>query len=101
MRAFPWRDVPTHCMNTPGIIKAQALSTSELNELLEPWLGEGNIGENLPIPAMISVTLSETAFTSKFKDAVLCVWHLQSIFVRALGTKTNSKLNLSALLQAI
>lgn len=42
---------------TPGIISARALEKHELQALLEPWLGAGNVTEDLPIPAMIEVVL--------------------------------------------
>lgn len=44
---------------TPGVARAEALSRQELVTLLEPWLGAGNVSTDLPIPAMIAVTLEE------------------------------------------
>lgn len=42
---------------TPGVDSARQLSRSEAERLLEPWLGVGNVTDDLPIPAMIDVTL--------------------------------------------
>lgn len=41
--------------NTPGIEEAVEMSDRELLALLEPWLGVGNVTDDLPIPAMVSV----------------------------------------------
>lgn len=41
--------------NTPGIEEAVEMSDGELMALLEPWLGVGNVTDDLPIPAMVSV----------------------------------------------
>jgi cell division transport system permease protein len=42
---------------TPGIISARGLNKQELRALLEPWLGAGNVTDDLPVPAMIAVVL--------------------------------------------
>lgn len=47
--------------NTPGIVSAEPLSRHELNALLEPWLGIGNVPEGLPIPNMIDVIVEPGA----------------------------------------
>ena len=39
----------------PGIEEAVEMSDTDLLALLEPWLGVGNVTDDLPIPAMISV----------------------------------------------
>lgn len=44
---------------TPGVARAEVLSRRELVALLEPWLGVGNVSNDLPIPAMIAVTLED------------------------------------------
>ena len=41
----------------PGIITARPLPRSEVAELLEPWLGSGNIVDNLPIPRLVDVVI--------------------------------------------
>ncbi len=42
----------------PGIFSAKALSRAEASKLLEPWLGEGNVLDDLPVPQLIEVTLT-------------------------------------------
>ena len=44
--------------NTPGIESALPLSKAEVKKLLEPWLGAGNVTDDLPIPALVDVVLS-------------------------------------------
>jgi len=46
---------------TPGIEIAKPLSRADLVGLLEPWLGSGNVADDLPMPTLIEVTLSEDA----------------------------------------
>lgn len=41
----------------PGIFDAEPVSRSEAARMLEPWLGEGNVVEDLPVPQLIRVTL--------------------------------------------
>ena len=42
---------------TPGIASAQALSDADVRALLDPWLGEAQTGEDLPLPSLIDVKL--------------------------------------------
>jgi len=44
---------------TPGILSARLVPMAEIQGLLEPWLGAGNVSDDLPIPALISVQLQE------------------------------------------
>lgn len=46
--------------NTPGIDHVRALNKVEIEALLEPWLGEGNVTSDLPIPAILDVTVSRS-----------------------------------------
>ena len=41
----------------PGIVAAVPLPRAEAAALLEPWLGSGNLGLELPIPQLIDVTI--------------------------------------------
>ncbi len=43
---------------TPGIARAEILSESKLMTLLEPWLGGGAFGADLPLPMLIDVELA-------------------------------------------
>ena len=45
--------------STEGVLDARALSPEESARLLEPWLGEGNVGAYLNIPAIIEVRISD------------------------------------------
>lgn len=42
---------------TPGVIGADPMEPEEAASLLEPWLGDGNVLEDLPIPRLISVEI--------------------------------------------
>ena len=41
----------------PGVSEAQALDRQAAEKLLEPWLGKGNIPDDLPIPHLVTVEL--------------------------------------------
>lgn len=45
--------------STEGVLEARALPPEESAKLLEPWLGKGNIGAYLNIPALIEVRVDE------------------------------------------
>lgn len=42
----------------PGVASARALTKSQAARLLEPWLGQGNVLEDLPVPQLIEVQAS-------------------------------------------
>ena len=45
--------------NTAGVIAVHRVADSELDALVEPWLGDaGSVGDTIPIPALIDVRLS-------------------------------------------
>ncbi|MEQ9520790.1 MAG: hypothetical protein RLN89_15275 [Parvibaculum sp.] len=44
---------------TEGVASATSLSKTEVRNLLDPWLGEAQEGEDLPLPALVDVTLSD------------------------------------------
>lgn len=41
----------------PGIASAKPVPQSDILRLLDPWLGSGNLAEDLPLPALIAVEL--------------------------------------------
>jgi cell division transport system permease protein len=41
----------------PGVTEAQALDRGAAEKLLEPWLGKGNVPDDLPIPHLVTVEL--------------------------------------------
>ena len=45
----------------PLVTSVRVVPEGELQELLEPWLGQGAASENVPIPALIDVELSRRA----------------------------------------
>lgn len=45
----------------PGVASARQLTTPEMHRLLEPWLGTGNVTDDLPIPAVVDVRLRRGA----------------------------------------
>ncbi|MBT5072967.1 MAG: hypothetical protein HOJ34_12270 [Kordiimonadaceae bacterium] len=49
---------------TPGILTVRILSDQEISELLEPWLGAGNVTDDLPIPVMIDLETAEDAYVN-------------------------------------
>lgn len=49
-------------LSNPGVTKVTALDSEETARLLEPFLGSGLQLEELPIPALLTVTLDETRF---------------------------------------
>ena len=44
---------------TPGIGSSRLLQRDDLVALLEPWLGTGNIGEDMPLPLLIEIIPAE------------------------------------------
>jgi cell division transport system permease protein len=45
----------------PGVTEAQALDREAAEKLLEPWLGKGNVPDDLPIPHLVTVELDPKA----------------------------------------
>ncbi len=44
----------------PGVEAARILDHSEMIELLEPWLGVGNVTDDLPMPILIEITPNDS-----------------------------------------
>ncbi len=49
----------------PGVAEAAALEPERARALLDPWLGAGELGEDLPIPQLVTVTLEPDAPASR------------------------------------
>ncbi len=49
---------------TPGVSSVRPLNDQEIRTLLEPWLGAGNITDDLPIPIMIDVETNEDVYVN-------------------------------------
>lgn len=60
-RARQVREVLNVLERTAGVEVAEEIPLSDLKALLEPWLGTGNVTEDLPIPAMVSITIRSGA----------------------------------------
>jgi len=55
-----------------GVAQVEVLSQSENMALLETWLGKGNVTDELPVPALVDVTLADDAqVTQRALDAAL------------------------------
>lgn len=73
-RAAPQlRAVVAALAREPGVASARQLSPREMHRLLEPWLGTGNVTDDLPIPAVVDVRLRAGA------DAVAIDRRLHSV----------------------
>lgn len=56
----------------PGVEEAAALEREQAEALLEPWLGRGNLGPDIPIPHLVTVDLDpERPATRKSLEAAL------------------------------
>jgi cell division transport system permease protein len=45
-----------------GVLSVQRISEEEMERLLEPWIGNGGLEGDLPVPAMIDAELSASAY---------------------------------------
>jgi len=45
----------------PGVLEVRAVPDEEVQRLLEPWLGTGGLGSDIPVPALIDVDLTPEA----------------------------------------
>ncbi|HEX7777536.1 MAG TPA: FtsX-like permease family protein, partial [Parvibaculum sp.] len=59
-----------------GVLSVHALTTADTEALLEPWLGKGNVTEDLPLPRLIDVRIDPrrppdiAALAKRLVDAV-------------------------------
>ena len=60
MRYAQVQEVSQLLRNTPGIDFVRQLNDVEIEKLLEPWLGVGNVTKDLPVPDILDVTVSRT-----------------------------------------
>jgi cell division transport system permease protein len=54
-------DVTTFLSRQAGVARARALTTAEMQQLLEPWLGQSDALTALPVPRLIAVELDRNA----------------------------------------
>lgn len=60
LRASQTEQVIKLLTETPGITGVRKLSDDEIDKLLEPWLGVGNVTADLPVPTILDVSVSRT-----------------------------------------
>jgi cell division transport system permease protein len=46
---------------TPGVLTAEPLDQQAMTDLLAPWLGDAALGDDLPLPRLIAVTVDTAA----------------------------------------
>lgn len=46
---------------TNGVLSARALTDADTTALLEPWLGKGNVTDDLPLPRLVDVRIDPAA----------------------------------------
>lgn len=56
--------------NHPAVAASRALSRNEILDLIEPWLGE-KAAADLPLPALIDISLADKADASKLQKDIL------------------------------
>jgi len=54
----------------PGVADARVLPRFEIVELIEPWLGRGNVSDDLPVPTLIDVRLEPNAVVNTIGLAI-------------------------------
>ncbi|MDP9413847.1 MAG: cell division protein [Pseudomonadota bacterium] len=69
------RIVVSELQKVPGVTSVRRLDEEEMARLLEPWLGEGGLEADLPVPAMIDADLTPEAYRNLqiIRDAVAAV----------------------------
>ncbi len=69
------RIIVSELQKVPGVTSVRRLDEEEMARLLEPWLGEGGLEADLPVPAMIDADLTPEAYTNLqvVRDAVAAV----------------------------
>ena len=62
IRAALSQAVTAELRRIPGTLSVTPIAQQEMERLLEPWLGEGGLEGELPVPAMIDAELSPEAY---------------------------------------
>jgi cell division transport system permease protein len=47
--------------SSPGVLKAEAVPEAEMRKTLEQWLGPAGVGADLPVPALVTLDLADSA----------------------------------------
>ena len=61
LRALQTEAAAAAIRNLPGVTAVRVVPEEEIQQLLEPWLGAGVAGSDLPVPALIDVDLTPEA----------------------------------------
>ncbi|HYC05237.1 MAG TPA: hypothetical protein VED40_18230 [Azospirillaceae bacterium] len=56
---------------TPGVATVRPLSMEDAAKLVQPWLGDGALVPELPLPALIDVTLSSGADVARIRQQIV------------------------------
>ena len=69
------RAVTAELRRISGVLSVRPVEQKEMERLLEPWIGEGGLEGELPVPAMIDAELSPEAYAdlSMVREAVTAV----------------------------
>lgn len=86
------RAVETALTSVPGVTSIRVVPDSELDALLEPWLGGGTDGDTVPVPSLIDVELDRPA------DASVLAQLRQALATAAPSARIDAQ---SALLQPV
>jgi len=56
--------------NAPEVASASRLADDKMAQLLAPWLGEGDLPADLPVPVLIDVSLKQQANIAALRDSL-------------------------------
>lgn len=68
VRARQTRAVAARLRGLSLVEQVRVLPQKEIDELIEPWLGTQNLGEDIPLPALIDLKLTRTASDSELQS---------------------------------
>lgn len=68
VRARQARAVAARLRGLSLVEQVRVLPQKEIDELIEPWLGKQNLGEDIPLPALIDLKLTRTASDSELQS---------------------------------
>ena len=51
-------DMVTLITNQPGVVSAEPMSEEDIQQLVDPWLGDTGLLEDMPLPGLITVTVN-------------------------------------------
>jgi cell division transport system permease protein len=69
-RAAQARAAAEALRGVPGVAAVEVVGAAEMEALLEPWLGAGGLGQDIPVPALIDVDLGPGASRDAVRAAL-------------------------------